>query len=281
MVMPFEAEQRRTNREKLQRAVLCLPRTSDVSSFLADIAQHVLNLQMRLEDTLLLAEGIVADATSAQCKEDMVLSLRAAVPAVQELYGKIYMAATTDCASVVEAMQVAEDVPGLTPQQVKAIRELHAKRTLLRKMEESEVHRLQGGLPQAHPAAVTVSASKSLVGLAGLPAPKQAGYATSPGPKLLAGHVTLPAPNQAVHATSPGPKLLAVPATSSASKLLAGHATAASPAPKPAAHTLVPHPQVLTVFFVVNKPKKSVLRRRSPFGCTGSSFQVSSIWLLL
>ena len=187
-----------------------------------------------------------------------MLSLRAVVPAVQELYGKIYMAATTDCASVVEAMQVAEDVPGLTPQQVKAIRELHAKRTLLRKMEESEVHRLQGGLPQAHPAAVTVSASKSLVGLAGLPAPKQAGYATSPGPKLLA-----------------------VPATSSASKLLAGHATAASPAPKPAAHTPVPHPQVLTVFFVVNKPKKSVLRRRSQFGCTGSSFQVSSIWLLL
>ena len=183
MVMPFEAEQRRTNREKLQRAVLCLPRTSDVSSFLADIAQHVLNLQMRLEDTLLLAEGIVADATSAQCKEDMVLSLRAAVPAVQELYGKIYMAATTDCASVVEAMQVADDVPGLTPQQVKAIKELHAKRTFLQKMKlETDVHSLpQGGLPQRHPAAVTVAAAKSLTGLFASPTPKLAVHSSVTG----------------------------------------------------------------------------------------------------
>ena len=78
------------------------------------------------------------------------------------------MAATTDCASVVEATQVAEEVPGLTPAQVKAIRELHAKRTLLRKMEErSDARRLGGLTPLRQPAAVT--AAKSLVGLAASP----------------------------------------------------------------------------------------------------------------
>ena len=95
-------------------------------------------------------------------------SFRILNTAFQELYGKIYMAATTDCASVVEATQVAEEVPGLTPAQVKAIRELHAKRTLLRKMEErSDARRLGGLTPLRQPAAVT--AAKSLVGLAASP----------------------------------------------------------------------------------------------------------------
>ena len=87
--LPFEAqnvELRRNHREKLQRAVACLPRTSDLASFLADMAHHVLNLQMRMEDTLLLADGIVvADVSSGQRKEDMMLTLRAAVPAVQAM----------------------------------------------------------------------------------------------------------------------------------------------------------------------------------------------------
>ena len=177
MALPFEAEPamlRRSNREKLQRAVACLPRTSDVASFLADMAHHVLNLQMRLEDTLLLAESIVADASSVQQKDDTMLSLRAVVPAVQELYGKIYMAAITDCASVVETMQVPEDVPGLTAAQVKAIKERHAKRTLLRKMEESNVQCHQG-LPLRHPAAVTVTYIVQVAGRAGRLAGPKAG----------------------------------------------------------------------------------------------------------
>ena len=167
------AELRRINREKLLRAVSRLPRTSDVASFLADIAQHVLNLHMRIEDTLLLAEGIVPDDTSVKRMEVMMHSLRAAVPAVQELYGKVYMAAATDCASVVEATQVAEEVLGLTTVQVKAIRELHAKRTLLRKIKESDVHNVQG-LPQRHPAAVTATAAKSLALVYSSLAPKTA-----------------------------------------------------------------------------------------------------------
>ena len=167
------AELRRINREKLLRAVSRLPRTSDVASFLADIAQHVLNLHMRIEDTLLLAEGIVPDDTSVKRMEVMMHSLRAAVPAVQELYGKVYMAAATDCASVVEATQVAEEVLGLTTVQVKAIRELHAKQTLLRKIKESDVHNVQG-LPQRHPAAVTATAAKSLALVYSSPAPKTA-----------------------------------------------------------------------------------------------------------
>ena len=196
MALPYEAENaemRRINREKLQRAVSCLPRTSDVSSFLADIAQHILNLHMRIEDTLLLAEGVVTDVTSVQRMEVMMHSLRSVVPDVQELYGKIYMAATTDCASVVEATQVEEEVLGLTPQQVKAIRELHAKRTLMRKLkEESNIIRPEGLSPQCRQAAVTVSARKALAGLYSSPAPK-------PAP--------MPVLKPAAHSSVPNPKV--------------------------------------------------------------------------
>ena len=57
--------------------------------------------------------------------------------------------------------------------EVKAIRELHAKRTLLRKIKESDVHNVQG-LPQRHPAAVTATAAKSLALVYSSPAPKTA-----------------------------------------------------------------------------------------------------------
>ena len=183
MALPYEpetAELRRINREKLQWAVSYLPRTSDLASFLADLAQHVLNLQMRLEDTLLLAAGIVADTTSIKQLEVMMHSLHASVPAVQELYGKIYMAATTDCSSVVEVTQVMKDVPGLTAAQVKSIRELHAKRTLLQKMKEESL----GGLPQRQKVAVTVTAANALSGLSASMALKPAAHSSVSQPKV-------------------------------------------------------------------------------------------------
>ena len=204
------AELRRINREKLQRAVSCLPRTSDVASFLADIAQHVLNLHMRIEDTLLLAEGIVPDDTSVKRMEVMMHSLRAAVPAVQELYGKVYMAAATDCASVVEATQVAEEVLGLTTVQVKAIRELHAKRTLLRKIKESDVHNVQG-LLQRHPAAVTATAAKSLALVYSSPAPKTA---PKPAPILAFSSVQQPKVSYWFKKKKPHPQFCTLTASS-------------------------------------------------------------------
>ena len=59
------------------------------------------------------------------------------------MYGKLYMAASTDCASVAEAMHVEEVVPGISPAQAKLIRELHSKRDAQRRKESSEGNRLR------------------------------------------------------------------------------------------------------------------------------------------
>ena len=95
---------------------------------MAGMTSHVLDLQVRLEDALRASSQVVADAATAAHQGDALLHLRLGVAAVQEVYGRLYMAANTDCASVAEAMHVEEVVPVISPAQAKLIRELHSKR---------------------------------------------------------------------------------------------------------------------------------------------------------
>ena len=129
--LPIEgdsAEQRQDKIEWLRRAFGSLPRTPGVGLFLADMTSPVLDLQVRLEDALRASSQVVADAATAAHQGDALLHLRLGVAAVQEVYGRLYMAASIDCASVAEAMHVEEVVPVISPAQAKLIRELHSKR---------------------------------------------------------------------------------------------------------------------------------------------------------
>ena len=144
--LPLEgdsAEMRRDKIERLRRAVGSLPRTPGVGLFLAGMTSHVLDLQVRLEDALRASSQVVADAATAAHQGDALRHLRLGVATVREVYGKLYMAATTDCASVAEAMHVEEVVPGISPAQAKLIRELHSKRDAQRRKESSEGNRLR------------------------------------------------------------------------------------------------------------------------------------------
>ena len=144
--LPLEGELpevRRDKIERLRRAVSALPRTPGVGLFLANVTSHLLDHQVRLEDALRASSQVVADAATAPQQATALRHLRMGVSAVQELYGKTYMAATTDCASVAEAMHVEEEVPGISPAQAKLIRELHAKRDAQRKKDSSDGNRLR------------------------------------------------------------------------------------------------------------------------------------------
>jgi len=143
--LPFETEipeTRRAKRERLRRGVTALPRNSGVTSFLAEMAASLLDVQSQMEDTLLTTNQIVPDAATAETKAATMRDFRTLVPQVQELFGRVYMAARTDCASVVEAMGVDEDIPGLTPAQAKAIRDLHTKKQTQRNRETSDGNRI-------------------------------------------------------------------------------------------------------------------------------------------
>ena len=144
--LPLEAESpevRRDTVERLRRAVGSLPRTPGVGLFLADMATHVLDLQVRLEDALRASAQVVPDAATAARQADALKHLRLGVTAVQEVYGKVYMAASTDCASVAEAMHVEEEVPGISATQAKLIRELHAQKDAQQRKESSDNNHLR------------------------------------------------------------------------------------------------------------------------------------------
>ena len=60
--LPFETEipeTRRAKRDRLRRGVAALPRNSGVTSFLAEMAASLLNVQSQMEDTLLTTNQIV------------------------------------------------------------------------------------------------------------------------------------------------------------------------------------------------------------------------------
>ena len=169
--LPLEAESpevRRDKVERLRRAVGSLPRTPGVGLFLADIATHVLDLQVRLEDALRASAQVVPDAATAAGQADALRHLRLGVTAVQEVYGKVYMAASTDCASVAEAMHVEEEVPGISATQAKLIRELHAKKDAQRRKESSDNNRLRQLHRQAD--AVLAASTKAPAAMSAAPA---------------------------------------------------------------------------------------------------------------
>ena len=170
--LPLEAESpgvRRDKVERLRRAVGSLPRTPPgVGLFLADMATHVLDLQVRLEDALRASAQVVPDAATAAGQADALKHLRLGVTAVQEVYGKVYMAASTDCASVAEAMHVEEEVPGISATQAKLIRELHAKKDAQRRKESSDNNRLRQLHRQAD--AVLAASAKAPAAMSAAPA---------------------------------------------------------------------------------------------------------------
>ena len=169
--LPLEAESpeiRRDKVERLRRAVGSLPRTPGVGLFLADMATHVLDLQVRLEDALRASAQVVPDVATAARQADALKHLRLGVTAAQEVYGKVYMAASTDCASVAEAMHVEEDVPGISATQAKLIRELHAKKDAQRRKDSSDNNRLRQLHRQAD--AVLAASAKAPAAVSAAPA---------------------------------------------------------------------------------------------------------------
>ena len=122
MVLPFEtasAEDRRVERERQRRLVFALPRSDPTADCLAAMATNQLYHQFRLEDAVLAA---AADAPPpADCLVIFLAANRAALPEATALFGQAYAAARYGCTAVGNALHVDEDVPGLTPAQMKAI----------------------------------------------------------------------------------------------------------------------------------------------------------------
>ena len=160
MALPFEndrAEVLRAKRAKLSRGISGLPRMSGVASFLADLADSVFELQCQMEDvTLATVASQAQDATPDQ-KAEVLRLLRTAVPAAQEIFGKVYLAARTDCSSVVEAMSVDEDIPGVSAAQLKAVKDFHAKKTQQKQQESLRIKGLQRQVEAASAAAAKLS----------------------------------------------------------------------------------------------------------------------------
>ena len=123
MVLPFEtasAEDRRVERERQRRLVFALSRSDPTADCLAAMATNQLNHQFRLEDAVLAA---AVDAPPAADRLVIFLAaIRAALPEATALFGQAYAAARYGCTAVGNALHVDEDVPGLTPAQMKAIR---------------------------------------------------------------------------------------------------------------------------------------------------------------
>ena len=123
MVLPFEtasAEDRRVERERQRRLVFALSRSDPTADCLAAMATNQLDHQFRLEDAVLAA---AADAPPAADRLVIFLAaIRAALPEATALFGQAYAAARYGCTAVGNALHVDEDVPGLTPAQMMAIR---------------------------------------------------------------------------------------------------------------------------------------------------------------
>ena len=84
------------------------------------MATNQLDHQFRLEDVVLAA---TADAPPAADRLVIFLAaIRAALPEATAMFGQAYAAARYGCTAVGNALHVDEDVPGLTPAQMKAIR---------------------------------------------------------------------------------------------------------------------------------------------------------------
>ena len=154
---------------------MSFPRSSGVAIFLAEMSDQLLEVQSSLEDILLIADTIVPHNDSQEKKATMMTGLRVLLPILQEAFGKVYMAATTDCASVVEAMHVDDPVPGVSVAQAKAIRDLHKKKGDSRQKDRDAEAKLRNLQRQAE--AATVAASK-IFQSPSLPPPVPAGRPT-------------------------------------------------------------------------------------------------------
>ena len=123
MVLPFEtasAEDRRVERERQRRLVFALLRSDPTADCLAAMATNLLDHQFRLEDAVLAAAA--DEPPPADRLVIFLAAVRAALPEATALFGHAYAAARYGCAAVGSALHVDEDVPGLTPAQMKAIR---------------------------------------------------------------------------------------------------------------------------------------------------------------
>lgn len=132
--LPFESktpEERRADRDKQKRMVLILDKSSQVTAFLAEMADSVLDSQHREEDLVLLLKTVILpDTATAASKAALPRALAAARRNRQELaadFSKLIMAARYDCSSVNQAMLGEEGLEGISAAQVKAIREAYTK----------------------------------------------------------------------------------------------------------------------------------------------------------
>ena len=99
---------------------------------------------MQLDHQFHLEDAILAVADAPPATEHLVIflaAIRAALPEATTLFGQAYAAAQYGCTAVGNALHVDEDVPGLTPAQMKAIRAASAA--------ETQVRATQAALPTA------------------------------------------------------------------------------------------------------------------------------------
>jgi hypothetical protein len=126
--MAASAEERSAERGRQQRALAALPRMTTASTFLANRAAALLDLQIRVEDTLLVLKNTnVAPANTPECRS-VILHLRSALPLISAEVGILAVAGRYDIESAVEALRQTEDLPGVTGSFLKAARSAYRQR---------------------------------------------------------------------------------------------------------------------------------------------------------
>jgi hypothetical protein len=163
--MEASAEERSAERERQRRALAALPRTTTVSTFLANRAVALLDLQLRIEDTLLVLKNTaVAPANTPECRS-VIQHLRAALPLISAEMGTHVVAARYDIESAAEALHQDEDLPGVAVPFLKAARSAYKQREEAAAKAQAELQRLQMRRRiQANAAATAITAASQAAG---------------------------------------------------------------------------------------------------------------------
>jgi len=117
MELPIEtrtAEMTRQDRDRHKRMLVALDRTSQVTAFLAESADSVLEAQFRAEDQVMLLRSITLPNDAAQAikttLQESLDSARAQARELAALFSKMIMAARYDCTAVMTAMTTDEEL---------------------------------------------------------------------------------------------------------------------------------------------------------------------------
>jgi len=156
------AEATKQDRDRHKRMLLGLDRTSQVTAFLAETADAVLDGQFKAEDQVILLKQVVLPDTATQAsKTALQESLDAARTQAKELaalFSKLLMAARYDCTAVMTAMSTDEDLAGLTAAQIKAIKTNYSGRK-----QEGRFRGRQDRRPEQRQSDILADATRNLL----------------------------------------------------------------------------------------------------------------------